>query len=600
MRTLLISGIFLVFIVIQLMRGAEGKRTIDGDGSGYYAYLTTILVHKTTDFTPVFEYEKSKRGLDYVGHYFHQKDDVLTNKYFLGTALLILPFYLLALFYSLVTGMPPDGYNILFQYAVALAAACYTAIGLLATGRLLQTFNIDRKLIFVLLIALLLCTNLFYYTFLHPSHSHAYSFFAIAVLLVAARQFFISHTKRSLYIAAFAMGLVVLIRPSNVIVLFALPFLAENLQRLRSAVTHLLGNRNQLLTMILTPIAVVGIQLIFNLIQTGSLFYWSYKNEGFNFLNPAFTDFLFSYRKGFFLYTPFMLLLIPALYFLRESRYQLISFGSFLLLLVYFLSSWWNWFYGDSLGMRSMIDFYSLFLIPIALMVQKLMQRKAAVAFLSVFVLLTMGLNLLQSYQYHSRIIHPDAMTKEKYWYVFLKTSEGYRGVLGGFPETYHGNLEEYEVARYFLDMEERTEPWSLSGLAMALDAFSGRTVAQMNEQTEYSPTLILEGSHLRETSAPVYVKASLSYREFEPNHTINALLVYAATNRNNELVFYKTFRMKEMPDFRVGIWRTAEFGFSVPQWTSDISQIKIYVWNKEKKNFQLDDFKVIFYFTND
>jgi len=61
MRTLLISGIFVVFIIVQLLRGADGKRIIDGDGSGYYSYLTTVFIHKTIDFNAVFDFERSRR-----------------------------------------------------------------------------------------------------------------------------------------------------------------------------------------------------------------------------------------------------------------------------------------------------------------------------------------------------------------------------------------------------------------------------------------------------------------------------------------------------------------------------------------------------------
>ncbi len=597
MRTLLISGILVLFIIIQLLRGSEGKRIIDGDGSGYYAYLTTLLVHKTTDFTAVFEYEKSKRGLDYVGHYFHRKDDVLTNKYFLGTSLLILPFYLLALLYSFIIGMPPDGYNILFQYGVALAAAIYTAAGLLITGRLLTTYNINRNTITLSLVAVLLGTNLFYYTFLHPSHSHAYSFFAISLFLLASRQFFLTLSNRSLYLAAFALGLVILIRPTNGFVVFALPFLAERSHMLTSALTRLKKNLRLIIAAILIPIAVISIQLIFNLVQTGQLFYWSYQNEGFNFLHPAMIDFLFSYRKGFFLYTPLMILLIPSVYLLRGSKFQLITFTLFFLLLVYFLSSWWNWFYGDSFGMRPMIDYYALFLIPIARFFQFIASRKKLRILISAFVVLTTSLNLVQAYQYQKGIIHPDAMTKDKYWYVFLKTADEYKGVLGGQPESYYGSLDNYKVESFFLDMEQHSEPWNLSGITLALDAFSGRQVAQMNEQFEYSPTLVLAGDRLREIKNPIYVKATVSYREFEPNTTMDALLVYAATNMDNRLVYYKSFRMKEMPDYRVGSWRKARFGFFVPGWTNDLLNVKIYVWNKEKKEFQIDDFKIDLHF---
>lgn len=599
MRTLLISGIFLLFIVVQLMRGEGGKHIIDGDGSGYYAYLSAVFVHKTTDFTPVFEYEKSRRSLDYTGHYFHEKDGVLVNKYFLGTALFMLPFFLLALLYSLMIGMPPDGYTFIFQYAVALAAASYVAGGLLLLNRLLQSFGLRKQLSLFMLLFVLFGTNLFYYTFLHPSHSHAYSFTAIALFLYAVRMYFLKQFRRRyFYMAVVALALLALIRPTNMIIVLAIPFMATHTDRLRQAFRQQLQQPKALIVAALLFIMVFGIQFLFNIIQTGGPLFYSYRNEGFHFLRPALIDFLFSYRKGFFVYTPFMLLLLPALWFLwKKSRYMTLSFAAFFLVLVYFLSSWWNWFYGDSFGMRPMIDFYALFAIPIALLIQHWLSRKAFALPVLAFIALAISLNLLQAYQYHKGIIHPDAMNKAKYWHVFGKTGTDYQNIFGGVPELVYGGLDDYETKQYFLDMESPTEPWSFTGITVNFDAYSGKKVAQLNENLEYSPTLILESEHLRITHEPVYVKVNLSYREFEPNQALDALLVYAATNARNELIFYKTFKIKDMPDFRIGVWKKPNFGFFVPAWTDELSQVKIYVWNRAKKTFQIDDFEVMLHF---
>jgi hypothetical protein len=598
MRTLLISGIFVVFIIVQLLRGADGKRIIDGDGSGYYAYLTSVFIHRTIDFNTVYDYERSRRGLEYTGHYFHQYGDVRINKYFFGTALLITPFFLIALFYSIVIGMPPDGYNILFQYSVALAAAFYTAFGMVVINRLLKAYNISKKLSLFTILVLLFGTNLFYYTFLDPAFSHVYSFAAIALFLLASKHFFMNHSKRSLFIAAFALGIAGLIRPVNLVIVFALPFLSGSFAQLKEAAMHLIGNKKRLLTALVIFLVPLGMQLAFYYLQTGRFFFWSYRQEGFYFTDPAFFDFLFSYRKGFFIYTPLLLLLIPALIFLwKSSRYQFFSFSLFFLLLVYILSSWWNWYYGSSFGMRPMVDYYALFAIVLAFLLRKIENNRLVFPLVALFALAAISLNLLQTYQYHVRILHPDSMSKDKYWYVFLKTSPSYKNVLGGFPEPYYGSLERYERQNYFLDMEKRAVPWSFSGIAVAQDSFSGKQLAQLNNKLQYSPTLILEGENLRTASEPIYVQVQVSFREFEPDNALGAFLVYAASNKNNELLFYKAFKLKDMPDFKIGVWRAATFGFSVPAWNTDLHQVKVYIWNKELNDFQIDDFDVCFYF---
>ena len=242
MRTLVISGFLIIFILIQFFRAGEAARTIDGDGSGYYAYLTAVFIHGTTDFTEVFEFEKSRRSLDYMGHYFHQEDGRLFNKYYLGTALLMLPFFLMAMLYSFIIGMPVDGYNILFQYAISLGAAVYAATGIIAGRKLLEMFNIPKKEGLFTMLAVLLGTNLFYYTFFHPSHSHVYSFAIISWFLLYSRKFLTGGNVRHFRIAMLLFGLVMLIRPTNGLVILTWPFLAGSFSVLKQRISFLFAH----------------------------------------------------------------------------------------------------------------------------------------------------------------------------------------------------------------------------------------------------------------------------------------------------------------------------------------------------------------------
>lgn len=594
MRTFIVSGIILIFIGIQLLQQGRALRTIDGDGSGYYAYLVATLIYKTTDFTPVFEAEKARRSLDYTGHYFHQVGNKMANKYFLGTAVLMFPFFMLALFYSFITGMPIDGYNILFQYAISLGAAFYLAIGILASIRFLTLFNIDKKHSIRAALMLLLGTNLFFYAFLHPSHSHVYSFAAIAVFLLFSRSYFLFGNNKDFYFAAIAFGIITLIRPTNALILFSLPFVAGNIDTAKSAFQNIVSKRKTLVIGALISLLILALQPLYNLIQTGQLNLWSYRNEGFNFGQPAILSFLFSYRKGLFVYTPFLLLLFPAIIFMyKQSKYLFFTLTLFVLLLIYVLSSWWNWYFGDSFGMRAMIEFYPLIIVPVAMFISWLMKRLFGKILLAAFVISTIALNLLQTYQYKHAIIHPDSMTKEKYWHVFLKTDAQYRNIFGGSPEPIFADLDENSAEQYLNRMEQHSNFWTSNGIQESEHAYSGKFLAELSQSNIYSPTLVLMGENLKHTKNDIYVTVRLMYRELEINSALEALLVYAATGKDNELSFYKTFRLKQMPDNIINDWRHATFGFVAPAWDTDLLQIKVYVWNTQKTQFQIDDFEV-------
>jgi hypothetical protein len=598
MRTLLVSGILILFILVQLWQGVDAKKNIDGDGSGYYAYLPTVLHYKTTDFRQVFNYEKSRRGLDYMGHYFHEYNGKIVNKYYMGTALLILPFYLLAMLYSKIAFLPLDGYNIIFQYAVGLAAAFYLALGLLLTNALLRTYSIQKPVRLLVMLSLMLGTNLFYYAFLHPSHSHVYSFAAIAGFAYFARNFMLAGRSRHLYGMAFVFGLVGLIRPTNLLLILLIPFFADDYDQFKDRLSNLFSKP---ITVIWAGVAFClsfGLQPLFNFIQTGDFVLYTYKNEGFHFLNPAFLSFLLSYRKGFFLYTPLMLLIFSGFMVLyRRSKYQFYGISGFFIVLIYVLSSWWNWFFGDSFGMRAMIDYYPICAILLGLGFTSLTKLKTGRIFLTLFLMLVVPLNLIQAYQYERGIIHPDSMTKEKYWYVFLKTGKNYEQVLGGQPEPMFESLKTYQRLDYFMDMETVSPLWTNNGIKLSGESYSGMYLAELNDTIVYSPTLVLNGSQIIEMSGPCYVAANLMYRELETNAAAHALVVYAATNRNNQLVFYKVQKLKQMPDDITNSWRHGTYGMKVPSWHDEVAQVKVYVWNTEAKLFQLDDLAVSVYY---
>lgn len=582
---------------MQLLLQDKALRHVDGDGSGYYAYLTAVFIYKSSDFSPVLEAEKKRHSLDYMAHYFHRCNDVYINKFYMGTALLILPFFLLSMLFSWIAGMPMDGYNIIFQYGVALAGAAWLAVGLLATKRLLLLFDIPKSAVVVSLVSILLGTNLFHYAFLQPSHSHVYSFAIIALFLLYARLYFTRLKLNYFALTAIFYGLVLLIRPSNGLVIFALPFVAGSKDLFVNGWLYAAKKPKRIIHWILAVTLIVMLQVIYNFSLTGKLFLWSYQNEGFNFGQPAIIQFLFSFRKGFFIYTPIMLLSMAGVIVLwRKNKWMAGSFVLFVLLLVYVLSSWWNWFYGDSFGMRPLVDFYAMFALPFAMLISLGLQKRlySFVLFPVLFVLVL--LNLFQTWQYQVGMIHPDAMDGSKYRLVFLRWGNEYRHIFGGNPEPLYSNRLGGQIASYSNNMEHSGHPWTSNGIQPFAESFSGNQVAQLNQSNIYSPTLVLQKGEFPVTNGEIYVKVGLQYRENETSAAQDALLVYAVSDLHQLVVFYKTFRIKPMPDTLVERWRRFETGFKVPAWDESTEEIKVYVWNKERKRFQLDDFEISFY----
>lgn len=591
----LIGILLLAFFASNYGKFTSGSvKFIDGDGSGLYAYLPQLLLKQSVDFKEIFEVEKQQKTLDFTGHYFHEINGVTINKFNSGTALLQLPFFLLAWLLSFIFGFPPDGYSVLFQLGVAFAALFWAFVGMKFFIKLSQTFGIPENISFFAVLLVFFGTNLFIYTVGIPSASHVYSFAIISVFAYFVRKLFLHFDNKTLYISAFLFGLIVLIRPVNVVILTAIPFLAGTPENL----FLILKKKFQFKVILISAlffILAISPQLIINYLQTGQMLVYGYKNEGFFFTNPEILNFLFSYRKGWLLYTPFMLLLFPAFIFLwKNSKYQFWAFLIILFTIVYIFSSWWNWIYGDSFGMRPMIDFYSIFLLVILVFFNSLKNKIVKTAVLS-FAGLAVFLNLFQSYQYKNNIIHPDSMNREAYWYVFLKTGEQYESAISGQYEYYYGKLAENAFFESSNSIDEPTQGWSTAQIPKTLDE-TGNTCAEMNAEAVFSPTFHYRIPPELIGKRNLYVIFSTDYFEMNKNAAGKALFVADISDTSGTTVFYKSFRMKTLPDEKVEEWKNAEIGFKLPEISKDFAQIKFYIWNIEGGQFYLDNLRLGFY----
>ena len=286
-------------------------------------------------------------------------------------------------------------------------------------------------------------TSIINYTSFDPSFSHVYSFFAITAFLFFTKSYFLSQDKKHFLWACVFIGLIFLLRQINIIIILFVPFLAVSYANLKAGVLNILRN---------IPVAVIGIVISFSIVciqlllwhyQTGRFLVYSYQGEGFNFLSPSFSDVLFSYRKGLFVYTPIVFIALFGGCFLikKKSYYLLLSWFAFFILLTYIVSSWHDWGYGCSYGQRAYIDFYPVFFILLAFLLEGLkFWLKLPVILIS---LLTVPVNIIQTRQYKVYILHWNEMDKQKYWEVFLKLEDRFKGLVWkkSLPVSDNGNI---------------------------------------------------------------------------------------------------------------------------------------------------------------
>ena len=395
---------------------------VEVDAKGYYAYLPAIFIYHNLNFGFVDSLE-GKKYYDPTFFYDYRigAEGHTINKYYSGTALLQLPFFLATHAYCMLGGAPPDGYSEPYRYMVTVAGLFYLLLGLLACNALMQMFEVNAFGRSVVLMAMVFGSNLFYYAVVEPGMSHVYSFAVVAGFALFAKRYFISPQGKYLVVAGLLLGVIVLIRPVNGLIVLALPFLASHSQKLISAVVGLGKKPLALAGALACFAAVVFIQLIIYRISTGHFWVYSYGGEQLDLTHPHLWDILFSYRKGLFLYTPFYLLsvLSVAVFFWRKQWWLGSWYLVFFVGVSYVLSTWWNWWYGGSFSGRVFVEYLPILVLPLAIFLGQVRNWWARLLMVLALVIVV-GLCQFQTYQYRYFIIHWENMTKEKYWEVFL------------------------------------------------------------------------------------------------------------------------------------------------------------------------------------
>ncbi|MDZ7741900.1 MAG: hypothetical protein U5Q03_09165 [Bacteroidota bacterium] len=418
---ILITAVVLIWVSSNYKWGDGHWNTIlKSDGPGYYAYLPAVMVYGDLNFAFIDSLRKEMPGHHSVEYEFRRlHNGNYVNKYYAGTALMQLPFYTAGHFCSLVSGRVMNGYSAFYLIFVHISTIFYALVALLIIRAILKSYQARPSSIAFVLTAMVFGTNMFHYIVSEPAMSHIYSLVAVSAFILYVRKYFLHRRLGDLYLAAFFLGLILLIRPVNGIVLFCIPFLAGDINHLKDGFRNFIQKPVHALASILLLIAVFSIQLIIYWWQSGDPFVYAYKGEGFEFLDPDMINILFSYRKGLFIYTPLLFVSIFGFVSLfRQNRYGFYTLLGFLFILVYVLSSWEQWYYGGSFSGRVFIDFYALFALLLFKVIASLKKTwpKRIVFGLLVFLII---LCQVQTYQYRTADIHWSDMTKEKYWESF-------------------------------------------------------------------------------------------------------------------------------------------------------------------------------------
>jgi hypothetical protein len=345
---------------------------IRSDGLGYYLYLPATFIYHDLSLQSIADVfmKGAPTGVPNPSLWVNDGPSLWKNssvyliKYPLGTAILMLPFFLFACLLALATSAPYDGFSPVFQYLTAFSGLFYALAGIAVLWKVLAR-HFRQETIGIAMLGLVFGTDFFHYATYDSVFSHVFSFFLFSAFLWTVQRVYVEARGNYFALAGFLAGLIIVTRPTNGLwLLFGLFYGVDSRASLSDRFSFWKSHALEMLYAATLCALVLSLQLCYWKATTGQFVVFSYQGEQFNFSRPQIVNVLFSVRKGLFFWSPVWLLAIPGLLCLRKrAREYVVPIVLFLPLNIYLISSWHSWFYGGCFGHRAFVESTPIFAV---------------------------------------------------------------------------------------------------------------------------------------------------------------------------------------------------------------------------------------------
>jgi len=425
---ILSAGIILGRFLLPRWLTYDVLSILSWDVFGYYLYLPAKFIYHDlgiSDFSwlqqildkynPTIGFYQAYIGPE--GHYI--------MKYPIGMAVVFSPFFFLAHGFAGILGYVQDGFSLPYHFAIAVGCLIYTVTGIWFLRKILIRYFSD-VVATIVMILLILGTNYFQLTAYDGAMVHNTLFSIYTLIIWFTIRWHESPAWKFAVPLGLFIGLATLIRPTEIISgLIPLLWGVRNKETVLKKWSLITSHISQVTGLVVTVFLVVLIQSVYWKIYSGSFLYYSYEQgEGLHFLAPYIMFVLFSWKKGWLIYAPMMAFAMIGFLFLWKQKRE-IFWATFLFFAINLLivSSWTTWWYGGSLGQRSLMQSYALLAMPFGAFITWILHRRLWLK-VSFFVAAAffIWLNLFQTWQYMNWIMDPSRMTKEYYLAIFSRT----------------------------------------------------------------------------------------------------------------------------------------------------------------------------------
>ena len=574
------------------------------DVFGYYLYLPAFFIYHDLRLT----------NITWVNHLidqyqmtstFYQATALPTGgwvmKYSLGMALLNAPGFFVAHTISLVSGYKPDGFSLPYQYAWAISGLIYSAIGIIMLRKILLEFFDEMITVFLLLI-IVLATNHFQLTAFDGYLSHNYTFTIYTCIVWFTLKWHKQPKWQYALGLGLSMGLAVLVRPSELVcIIIPLLWDISNRQSLIQKLSLIKSNYGHIVLIVLAAFLAGLPQLLYWKYSTGNWFYYSYTNagEGFDFAQPYLKEVLFSFRKGWLIYTPVMVFSLAGFISLfKRNRSLFYSILIYFLVNLYVVSSWTCWWYaGGSYSQRALLSSYVLLAIPLGYFIQQIQawNRILKVILFSIIGFMLV-LNLFQAWQWAHGVIDRTRMTKAYYFATFGETSvtEDERKLL-----LIDRPSDAVEILKNESDYTRRIakvfdfEKMQNQEVALSPDTvFAGKFSLRMDEKHPFSPAFDMAFRDIT-TKDHAWIRAEVKVFPVNEIEQDKAWLVITFQHKGENYHYQATSIGDTKFNMKPNQWNSMSVDYLTPEVRSKDDVNKIYFWLQGKNPVLIDNLKI-------
>lgn len=596
--------IFIIgyFVIFQLPNNVFAF-----DVLGYYLYLPTTFTFKDTmihNYDSLQAILKEYHTSDGFYQAFKIDNGNWVMKYPMGLSILYFPFYLIGDIIAHLFKYPIDGFSRPYQISVLFGCYFYTVVGLIAIRKVLLNFFNDKAAAFALVLVVF-GTNYFFHVSMHGQSAmpHNLIFSLHALTLLFTINWHKTNQLRYIVGLGFVIGLTVISRPTEIlIVLIPLLYNVYNIKTLKEKITLLFQHKKQIVLLSSIIFVIVSYQLIYWKLVTGKFLFDSYSSnpgEGFNFSHPYILEFLFSFRKGWFIYTPMMMFAVFGFVIMyKKNKSIFLASLLYFVISLYIIASWSCWWYGTSFSSRAIIPAYAILILPFGYLISGIMKSKIRYMLIP-FLLILLCFNLFQSWQSAKGILDGSTMTRAYYKSIFLQTAspsqnqkkllliDKYSPTTDDFNAV---NLSKYKLV-FTKENNFENNPDSKPNFTDSI-SYSKNYSIITNKTFPFGPVISLNYNDITEKSY-LWIKASAKVFTYQNPVDIEAGLVIVMKHKDKS---YK-FKLHDIrkTNLKAGEWTNLEFYYLTPDFYDRNDKIETFFWNLSDKDVYVDDMKIEF-----